>query len=131
MVENILQDIQTKRSINADLIENEFHGEYEEKRYYIQKIIDKYYAPAEEPLNDNTELIAQLKKNFMKTNIIEKIANLFRTKKVEKLPEGKYKEENAEFVKQIRYEGTIKTPTIEVEPERNQVEIQMNYEEKE
>lgn len=70
IMDKIMLDIEAGK-INGELIERNFL-DYEEKNYRIQEIIDKYYAVPTEPLNDNTNLIEKLEKEFMKSSIKDK-----------------------------------------------------------
>lgn len=54
--------------IKEELIEKDFLWGYKNKDYNIKEIVDKYYMSLEDP-NDNTQLIEQLKKGFMKFSI--------------------------------------------------------------
>lgn len=57
--------------IDTEFIESNVGEEYESKSYVLKEIINKYYAPSAEPLNDNSKLIEQLTKHFRESNITE------------------------------------------------------------
>lgn len=70
--EAILQGIR-EGYIDEVLINSKVAPNYQEKKYSLKEIMYKYYPQSDEPLNDNTQLIKQLEKNFAKPTIMEKI----------------------------------------------------------
>lgn len=62
--------------IEKELIESKIGQKYSEDEFDIEEIARKYYVPSNEPLNDNTALIKQIKRDFIKPTIKEKFKKI-------------------------------------------------------
>lgn len=58
--------------LGKELIESKFEEYYQNERIDIEEIAKKYYLQSNEPLNDNTALIEQVKKSFIRPTIKER-----------------------------------------------------------
>ncbi len=58
--------------LGKELIESKIKEEYSKDEFDIEEIVKKYHLQSNEPLNDNTALIEQVKKSFIKPTIKEK-----------------------------------------------------------
>ena len=73
--------IENDESIVKELIESNFEEEYyQNERIDIEEIVKKYYPQSNEPLNDNTALIEQVKQSFIKPTIKEKFKKILGIK---------------------------------------------------
>ena len=59
-----------------EIIKSKFKEEYIDEGFNSEDIVKKYYLPSNEPLNDNTELVEQIKRNFTKTTIKGKLKKI-------------------------------------------------------
>lgn len=62
--------------LGKELIESKIGQGYFEDEFDIEEIVKKYYLQSNEPLNDNTALIEQVKKSFIKPTIKEKLKKI-------------------------------------------------------
>lgn len=68
--------VENDKSIVQELIESEIGQEYSNDEFDIEEIARKYYVPSNEPLNDNTALIEQIKRDFIKPTLKEKLKKI-------------------------------------------------------
>lgn len=68
--------VENDKSIVQELIESEIGQEYSNDEFGIEEIARKYYVPSNEPLNDNTALIEQIKRDFIKPTLKEKLKKI-------------------------------------------------------
>lgn len=59
-----------------ELIESKIEQEHSNDEFNIEEIAKKYYLPSNEPLNDNTELISQIKQSFIRPTIKERFKKI-------------------------------------------------------
>lgn len=103
-------DIDEDRDLGDKLIESKFEEDYQDDEYSIYNIAQKYYLQSNEPINDNTELIEQIRNSFKKPSIKEKLKKVIekiKGKETVSLPVQDDIVDEAKFINRIKYEMPI------------------------
>lgn len=83
-----------------EIIESKFADDYIDLEFDIEEIVKKYYPQSNEPLNDNTELIEQIKNTILKQMPLQNIEELQEEN-------TSIMQKSANFRKSMKYENDI------------------------
>lgn len=120
--ETILQSM-LKNEMEVEIIESKIPANYEEKKYNLQEIVNKYYSLSNEQLNDNTQLIEQLQKNFARPTIRQRLGYLLR-KNTLSLSTQKEEDDNSNIRKMVKVENLGNVEVKQNEIDMQEVEIE-------
>lgn len=87
-----------------------------DKEFNVREIAKKYYVPTNEPMNDNTKLIKQIRRDLRKQRIKEKLSQIVgRIRRIKALPEGNKEKAtlvHANDIKQFKNRIKYETPIV-------------------